>query len=167
MRKQNNKKSAKKKVSKKKPNNSETLRKKRQTFTAAKQKLFLDAYSEHGVVGEACKKAGVSVTTYYNFKRENPDFAERVIDAFDSANDVLEYTAYHRAVHGVDKGIYHDGEKIATEKRFSDGLLMFLLKGRRPEKFRDNVSLEHKGNVKISLFEAFKKLSSPENESNE
>jgi hypothetical protein len=48
-------------------------------------------------------------------------------------------------VEGVEEPIVYQGEITNTVRRYSDTLLIFLLKARRPEKFRDNVKVEHGG----------------------
>jgi len=40
--------------------------------------------------------------------------------------------------------------KVLTVRRYSDQLLMFLLKGRRPETFRERTSVELNASINIS-----------------
>ncbi len=42
-----------------------------------------------------------------------------------------------RAVEGVIKPVFHQGKRVGTLRVYSDSLLMFLLRARRPEKFAD------------------------------
>ncbi len=58
---------------------------------------------------------------------------------------MLEAEARRRAVEGVRKPVYCRGEIVGTVKEYSDTLLIFLMKGARPEKYRDNVRVERTG----------------------
>ena len=51
--------------------------------------------------------------------------------------DALEDEAVRRAVEGVIKPVFHQGKRVGTLRVFSDPLLMFLLRARRPERFAD------------------------------
>ena len=47
------------------------------------------------------------------------------------------------------KAVYHMGEVVGTEREYSDTLLIFLLKGAMPEKYHENVKLEHDGSAEL------------------
>lgn len=110
------------------------------------QGRFLKALAQYGNVSYAAKYAGVSRGHAYETRNADPGFAVQWSDALDQSADVLEKEAWRRAVQGTKrkKGIYYEGEQIATEviTEYSDTLLIFLLKGARPQKFRDNQHLE-------------------------
>ena len=53
--------------------------------------------------------------------------------------------AYRRAVLGVAEPVYQGGELVGTVQRYSDRLLEFLIRGRRPQTYRDNTRLEVTG----------------------
>jgi hypothetical protein len=78
-------------------------------------------------------------------------YAEAAERAFDTAGDLLEAEARRRAVDGeieVTVVEHADGSKTTTKKRrTSDTLLIFMLKGIRPEKFRDNQHIKLDGTV--------------------
>ena len=61
----------------------------------------------------------------------------------------MEEETWRRAYEGVSKGIYHNGELVATEQQYSDTLAIFLLKAHRPEKFRDYTSIRHEGDMTV------------------
>lgn len=84
-------------------------------------KAFLIALEQTGgSVSKACEAAKVSSTTAYGRKKNDVQFRERWEAALDRAADLLEDEARRRAFKG------------------SDNLLMFLLKGARPERFRES-----------------------------
>jgi hypothetical protein len=51
----------------------------------------------------------------------------------------------HRGVVGTKKGVYHKGQRVATEKRYSDTCLSVLLKAEDPDKYADRQKVEHSG----------------------
>jgi hypothetical protein len=76
--------------------------------------------------------------------QEPGDYADRFREAEQEAADVLEAEAVRRAVQGVDEAVYFQGEQVGTRRRYSDLLLIFLLKGMRPDKFRERQEVVHR-----------------------
>ena len=117
-----------------------TLKKQRQTSAAATKrgnwrKKFLDSLAETGVVTHSAKAAGVSKTAVHISRRRDEKFAQAWERALDSATDRLENEAVRRAVDGVDEPVYQGGKQVGSITRYSDTLLIFLLKANR-DKFR-------------------------------
>ena len=42
---------------------------------------------------------------------------------------------------------YYKGEVVGHTRKYSDALLMFLLKANRPDKYRDNIKVDHAGSI--------------------
>ena len=57
---------------------------------------------------------------------------------------MLEAEARRRAAIGVDEPVFYKGEVVGHIRKYSDTLLMFLLKAHWPEKFRENVSIDQR-----------------------
>jgi hypothetical protein len=113
-------------------------------FTPKKRELFLDALAKTGNVQKAAKSAHTTPKTAYNYRHADPDFAAAWAQALDAAYDiVLEPEAMRRALDGVERPVYHQGKKVDTIREYSDTLLIFLLKGGRPAKYRERY--EHSG----------------------
>ena len=55
--------------------------------------------------------------------------------------DALEQEARRRALEGVEEPVFCRGERVGVIRRYSDALLILLLKAKRPEQFRDVVDL--------------------------
>lgn len=92
---------------------------------------------------QACKAAGIrSRKTAYRHRERYPVFARRWDDAIEDSNDLLETEARRRAHDGVDDPVYYKDERIDVVKKYSDTLLMFLMKANRPEKYRDNYDIK-------------------------
>ena len=103
---------------------------------------FLEALAESGNVKLSCQAAGVGRRTAYDHRAKDAAFASAWADAMEEAADLLEQEAVRRAVEGVDKPVYQGGRMVGIVKEYSDTLLIFLLKGARPNKYRDNVKVD-------------------------
>jgi|TARA_Y100000034_G_C6803937_1_gene360803 hypothetical protein len=117
----------------------------RGTRKQKRQAAFLEALTEHANVSLAAGTAKVPRKTVYNWRQQDEKFRDAWDEAWEIGVDAMEEEAWRRGVQGVDKGIYHNGKKVAVERQYSDNLLMFMLKARRPKKFRDNSMVEHTG----------------------
>ena len=69
------------------------------------------------------------------------------------ATDTLEMEARRRASLGVEEPVYYQGQVVGYVRKYSDVLLMFLLKAQRPEKFRDNHKIDGRidGTLDVNL----------------
>ena len=126
-----------------------------------KKRAMLAALSELGNVVAASKAANVPGRTHYQWIDDDPEYAAEVPKAFERAGQVLEAEARRRAVEGVSKPIIggrNRDEVVTTVKEYSDTLLIFLLKGVYPEKYRELRQTEHTGRVELSA-RPFKDLS--------
>lgn len=107
-------------------------------------------------VSEAAKAAGVDRATPYMWRAKDEAFAQAWDAAIEIAVDKLEYAARNRAVDGVEEPIIGRIERdrdgiITTTRRYSDTLLVTLLKAHRPEKYREKVDHEHRGSVHVEF----------------
>lgn len=90
---------------------------------------MLNALADGESVITACEMAGIGKRSYYDWRRDDAEFNADADAAMEQGADRLEAEAMRRALDG------------------SDVLLMFLLKGKRPHIYRDNVKHEHSGSV--------------------
>ena len=107
------------------------------------RKLFLVALAHSGNVTASAGVAGVERRLAYRTRDRSKAFREQWEDALDEATDLLEAAARQRGLLGVNEPVYYQGEQVGTVRRYSDTLLIFLLKAHRPKKFRDNHRVEH------------------------
>ncbi len=112
---------------------------------ALKKRAFLAAVAEVGNITEAAKVAGVNRKDHYRWLQKDPSYPELFEAAMQEAADLMEAEARRRAVEGVDEPVFYQGYECGSVRKYSDTLLMFLLKGVRPEKFRENVKQEISG----------------------
>lgn len=92
-----------------------------------KKKAFLISFAKCGNISQSAKDAKIDRITVYDWKRDDPEFLAAYEHAEEDAADALEEEARRRAIKG------------------SDLLLIFMLKGAKPEKYRERGSYEHTG----------------------
>jgi hypothetical protein len=131
--------------------------------------VFLQALSLGANVREACETAGISRAMAYKARYGGPEFAEAWDAALDDAVDRWVEEARRRAVDGIDEPVVYQGEIKGvwvddqgrpvggytpgarqiplTVKKYSDALLITLLKAYRPERFREHRAVEYSGSV--------------------
>ncbi len=115
---------------------------------AAKAKaidVFFDRLSLHGRVTQAAREAGLEREVMYKKRSQDAAFAERWATAMETYADTIEAEVYRRAVEGTDKGVWHQGTMVGTEKQYSDALLAALIKAKRAREFGDKSKLEMSG----------------------
>jgi len=124
--------------------------------TPKKRALFLAALAACGNVTRAAEAARISRQSAHRLRCADPDFANAWEKAINDAAPVLEEEAWRRAHDGTPepltsaKGLIYDADgQPVTVQKYSDTLLIFLLKGMRPAKYRDNVKIS--GTVEHSL----------------
>lgn len=113
--------------------------------TTKKRDAFLLALEETANVSKSCKKAKLPRRTAYEWRDDDPTFKSEWDAALDRATDAIEDEAIRRATEGTLKPVFYKGSKCGTIREYSDTLLIFMLKARRPEKFKERVTNEHIG----------------------
>lgn len=106
---------------------------------------FLVAFRRLGNVAQACKAAEVGRTTVYRRRQQDEEFALAWADVEEETTDEMEREAFRRGVEGVDEPVFYKGERIGWIRNYSDTLLIFMLKARKPEKYRERVDHRHSG----------------------
>lgn len=115
-----------------------------QRATPKKLARFLEALAATGNVRKAASRSTLDASTLYRYRTAHADFAQAWKEALQSAMEiVLEPEAVRRGVEGVNEPVFHQGTRIATVKKYSDTLLIFLLKGGKPDVYKDRY--EHSG----------------------
>ena len=102
-----------------------------------RQRAFLKSLAQSVNVARACRTAGIPRRTAYHWRDADPRFAREWDDALDDGIDLLEAELHRRAFEGVEKPVWHKGERVGTVRHYSDALAMFLLKAHRPARYRD------------------------------
>lgn len=122
---------------------------------------LLESFAQTGRVDLAAAAAGVSRDTHYEWLKEDPAYKAAFESAREQAADLLEAEAWRRAGEGVTEPVFHAGKRAvdfilddkgeplmkdgkpvarpAVIRKYSDQLLMFLLKGRKRDVYGDKV----------------------------
>jgi len=107
----------------------------RPVANALQEKLntFIEFLARTGSVSQAAEAADLGRTQLYERRRTHKRFAEAWTRALSLGVDRLHDNAMQRALEGEERQIVRGGELVATERRFNDGLMKFLLKAHKPE----------------------------------
>jgi hypothetical protein len=109
-------------------------------LTPEKQDQFLTVLSETANVTVAASAVGLSRQRLYQVRDEDLVFQGRWEAAVKLGTAALEDEATRRAKDGWDEPVFYQGEQCGHVRKFSDTLLIFLLKARDP-KFREKLDL--------------------------
>jgi hypothetical protein len=112
---------------------------------AERQTAFLAALEVEGTLSDAARVSGVSRVTHYNWLNSDPTYQDRFRASFEKAVDTAERELRRRGVAGYDKPVFYQGEQTGTIREYSDACLIFYLKGRRGDVFRDRAEISGPG----------------------
>lgn len=115
-------------------------------------KPFLDHYALHGLKATAAKAVGVSTTQVDKLAQDCIEFEDSLREVAEQVADKIEAEVYRRAVTGIPKGIYYQGELMAEEVQYSDSLLQTLIKAKRRREFGDKTELTGPGGSQLQIF---------------
>jgi hypothetical protein len=92
----------------------------------------------------AAEVAEIGATTPYSVQWSDDLALQAALQgAEEAAADKLEREAYRRAVHGVEKPTgWYQGEPGGFVREYSDTMAIFLLKGLRPEKYKERLEMK-------------------------
>lgn len=106
-------------------------------LTPEKRAQFLALLSECGNVTRAAEKADLDRCRLYQSRRDDNEFAAEWEEAAIVGAARLEDEARRRAVEGWEEPVWHRGEMCGTVRKFSDTLLICLLKAHHPDKYKE------------------------------
>lgn len=118
-------------------------------------------YAEQGLIeAQIAAKLGISEHTMNQYKHRYPQFAQALIDGKRPVDDEVE-NALLKSALGYDLDYVEtelDGNgNVIKEKRGATHVkpnptsLIFWLKNRRPDKWRDKQDITHSGEIKIEI----------------
>ena len=117
-----------------------------------RRRAFLLAYEQCGVISVAARKVGVHRSCHYEWLKTDEGYAVAWKEADDEAVERMEAELLRRAVLGIEEEVRYQGQVVGKVRKFSDILLIFLLKAKRPAVYRDNFVALPSGEVSV-LFE--------------
>lgn len=103
--------------------------------------LFLTQLRKIGTVYGACKSIGISRPLLKRWMDEDPPYKTQVDEAMEDSLDLDEAEVVKRGRHGWQEPVFYKGEEVARVTKKSDALLMFRLRGRRGDVFRDRADI--------------------------
>jgi hypothetical protein len=110
----------------------------------AQQRAFFNGYIKVGTITGAAKIAGIDPTYHYKWLETDPDYPARFKVTHQTASESLVQEAIRRGREGVEEPTgWYKGEPGGFVRRYSDALLMFLIKGAFPDIYKDRH--EHTG----------------------
>lgn len=112
--------------------------------TPEKDFAFLCTLAETGNVTRSAAAIGASRSTVYEWREADAEFAKEWERAMRVATLGLEDEARRRGEEGVEEPVFHMGAVCGTVRKYSDTLLIFLLKARDP-KYREKTAMELTG----------------------
>jgi hypothetical protein len=117
--------------------------------TSENEVAFLEALADTCNVRLACETAHIARSSAYLWRQNDAEFAKRWDKAVLIGAEALEDEAIRRAREGWDEPVYYQGDQCGTVRKYSDTLLIFLLKGAKPEKYRERIdsNVNHSGNL--------------------
>ena len=142
--------------------------------------VFIEALRHMPVIRHACEAAGVHRVTAWRLREADAEFAAEWDAAMEDGIDKAEQEAYRRAVDGwhepvIDKGrlawayrrkedgtfepvLDDNGQPVPlTVRKHSDGLLSFVLKGRRRNVYGDKTELTGANGGPVTVLDETKK----------
>lgn len=114
-------------------------------------RAMLAALNETGNIAQAARAAGCERRRHWDWLKI-PEYAERAAEAIENSIEAMEQEARRRAVEGIPEPVFYQGKAVGAVRRYSDTLLIFLLKAHRPEKYRDRYesTVKHEGSISFT-----------------
>jgi len=117
--------------------------------TQRRKTKFLEAYKLAGTASEAARLTGIPRDTHKEWLRKSETYRQAFQEADDAATEVLEKEALRRAVEGREETVYFNGQPCGTVRKYSDVLLIFLLKAKRPDVYRERYDARITANMNV------------------
>jgi hypothetical protein len=122
------------------------------TRTPEKDAQFLERLSRGASVGAAAG-AGYARRSLYRWRAADAELAAAWESALETGTDGLEDEALRRALRGVAEPRFYEGEVCGYVQKYSDTLLIFLLKARRPHKYSGKAGQHLSGHLEVGWME--------------
>jgi hypothetical protein len=117
--------------------------------TQRRKTKFLEAYKQAGTASEAARLTGIPRDTHTYWLKRSESYRQAFAAADDEATEVLEKEALRRAVDGREEDVYFNGQVVGKVRKYSDVLLIFLLKAKRPDVYRERYDARISANMNV------------------
>jgi len=116
-------------------------------ISAPQKRAYLCALVSRWHFEAAAAAAGVEARTGYNWRADKGDVLFQA--ALERAGELFveraEAELWRRGIDGVEKPVYQAGALIGTVREYDTTAAIFMLKGAKPEKYRER--FEHSGEL--------------------
>lgn len=114
-------------------------RQRRDGWTPAKQRAFIEKLADYGSVRAAANAVSRTPESAYQLRRQPgaEEFAAAWEAALDHGVKRIEDVAMERALNGIEVPVYSYGKLVGTRRIYNDRLLMFMLRNRAPKRFAE------------------------------
>lgn len=121
---------------------SERAERRRRSISPDEREAFLEALAAGWAAAHAAERAGHPRSSFYLLRDRDEDFRVAWDEAIEQGTEVLEDEARRRGVDGYDEEQYDgEGKLIRRTRRYDSALLQLLLRGRRPDKYREGAGV--------------------------
>jgi hypothetical protein len=118
------------------------------------EERFLKQLAAGGSVTSAARAIGTGRSTVYQW-RDDDEFAALWDEAVKAGTDLIEDEAVRRAVEGVPRPVFYQGQIVGSIQEFSDFLLDRQLRARRKAKYSDRVESAVSAAVRVVEITSF------------
>lgn len=115
----------------------------------ANQRAFLSALAIVGNPTGAARVCGVSKQAHYVWLQESEAYKAASEVAIEEAGDLLELEARDRAMRGTCEAVWWQGKVVGHKWVKDTTLLIFLMKGAKPDKYKERIHTEHAGKMSL------------------
>lgn len=102
---------------------------------------FILELRKTGLEAKSAAAAGLTPSQLRRLYESDEAFQEEALDAMELRIDDFEEEAIRRAVEGVEKPVFHQGQIVGHVIEYSDSLLTKVLMARRPKHYSDKKQL--------------------------
>ena len=126
--------------------------------------IFLKCYEETGSITKAAEAAQIDRAMHYRRLKKDPKYKAAFEASHEIAVEGLEEEAHRRAVLGIEEPVFwqgmlckHKDSKTGrivttTVRKYSDSLLQFLLRGAKPQRYRERFQADVTANINVTKF---------------
>lgn len=104
-------------------------------------RAFLKAYAQTANITKAAEAAKIDRALHYRWLDKSEKYRAAFLEAERQAGDYLESVAVERATEGVLEPVFYQGRAVSAVRRYSDGVMMTLLRGFKPKRFSQKTEI--------------------------
>lgn len=118
-----------------------TEQRRRAERTPEQDEVFFRCVSQGFSLSRSAEKAGYTARGVFNWRVRDQAFAAQCDECYEIGTEIMIDEARRRGMAGINKPVFHKGEVCGHIREYSDTLLIFLLKARKPDVFRENYTI--------------------------